>query len=404
MKVVRDPVHGYIELDELALRLIDTPQVQRLRRIRQLGLSNMVYPGANHTRFEHSLGTMHLANSMKHNVYDDTVSDNLDELSAAALLHDVGHPPFSHVTEDIIKKYTGKGHEDVRNILRHSPVAEILDDCSIDVSNVEKHIKGATPIGQILSSEIDVDRMDYLVRDAHYTGVPHITDTVRLIHEMKFFENKLVVNSGGLRAAESLLLARFLMHPTVYYHHVSRIAETMYVHAVEYMIDNDDADSVLNPNDLRFMDDYQIMAKLSASQGYPNEIYTRLNERRMFKRAIYVGFDLVGENVLKLRGKEHRLRREIAESAGIDEGYVLVDIPKKPVIPEMKAKVMINGEMKRLDEASTLVNSLESAHVMSWRMGVYTLPEYKEKVRKIAKDVFSVKKTTTQYKLDDVIA
>ena len=404
MKVVRDPIHGYIELDELALRLIDTPQVQRLRRIRQLGLSNMVYPGANHTRFEHSLGTMHLANSMKHNVYDDTVSDNLDELSAAALLHDVGHPPFSHVTEDIIKKYTGKGHEDVRNILRHSPVAEILNDYSIDVTNVEKHIKGATPLGQILSSEIDVDRMDYLVRDAHYTGVPHITDTVRLIHEMKFFENQLVVNSGGLRAAESLLLARFLMHPTVYYHHVSRIAETMYVHAVEYMIENDDNGSVLNPNDLRFMDDYQIMAKLSASEGYPKEIHTRLNERRMFKRAIYVGFDMVGENVLKLRGKEHRLRREIAESAGIDEGYVLVDIPKKPVIPEMKARVMINGEMKRLDEASSLVNSLESAHAMSWRMGVYTLPEYKERVRKVAKDVFNVKKTTTQYKLDDVIA
>lgn len=400
MKVVRDPVHGYIELDELALRLIDTPQVQRLRRIRQLGLSNMVYPGANHTRFEHSLGTMHLANSMKYNI--DDVSGNFDELSAAALLHDVGHPPFSHVTEDIIKKYTGKGHEDVKNILRHSPVAEILDDYSINAANVEKHIKGATPIGQILSSEIDVDRMDYLVRDAHYTGVPHITDTVRLIHEMRFFENKLVVNSGGLRAAESLLLARFLMHPTVYYHHVSRIAETMYTHAVEYMIE--DEGDALKPNDLRYMDDYQIMAKLSASQGYPKEIYTRLNERRMFKRAIYVGFDMVGDNVLKLRGKEHRLRREIAESAGIDEGYVLVDIPKKPVISEMKAKVMIDGEMKRLDEASTLVNSLESAHVMSWRMGVYTLPEYKEKVRKVAKDVFSVKKTTTQHKLDDVIA
>lgn len=402
MKVVRDPVHGYIELDELALRLIDTPQVQRLRRIRQLGLSNMVYPGANHTRFEHSLGTMHLANSMKYNIDDDDVSGNFDELSAAALLHDVGHPPFSHVTEDIIKKYTGKGHEDVKNILRHSHVAEILDDYSINAANVEKHIKGITPIGQILSSEIDVDRMDYLVRDAHYTGVPHITDTDRLIHEMRFFENKLVVNSGGLRAAESLLLARFLMHPTVYYHHVSRIAETMYVHAVEYMIE--DGDNVLNPNDLRYMDDYQIMAKLSASQGYPKEIYTRLNERRMFKRAIYVGFEMVGENVLKLRGKEHRLRREIAESAGIDEGYVLVDIPKKPVIAEMKAKVMIDGEMKRLDEASTLVNSLEAAHVMSWRMGVYTLPEYKEKVRKVAKDVFSVKKTTTQHKLDDVIA
>lgn len=402
MKVVRDPVHGYIELDELALRLIDTPQVQRLRRIRQLGLSNMVYPGANHTRFEHSLGTMHLANSMKYNIDDDDVSGNFDELSAAALLHDVGHPPFSHVTEDIIKKYTGKGHEDVKNILRHSHVAEILDDYSINAANVEKHIKGITPIGQILSSEIDVDRMDYLVRDAHYTGVPHITDIDRLIHEMRFFENKLVVNSGGLRAAESLLLARFLMHPTVYYHHVSRIAETMYVHAVEYMIE--DGDNVLNPNDLRYMDDYQIMAKLSASQGYPKEIYTRLNERRMFKRAIYVGFEMVGENVLKLRGKEHRLRREIAESAGIDEGYVLVDIPKKPVIAEMKAKVMIDGEMKRLDEASTLVNSLEAAHVMSWRMGVYTLPEYKEKVRKVAKDVFSVKKTTTQHKLDDVIA
>ena len=116
MKVVLDPVHGYIELDNLAQDLLSTPQMQRLRRVRQLGFSNLVYPGANHTRFEHSLGAMHLASTLTRSL-DSIEEDRKIEVKAATLLHDVGHGPFSHVTENIIDKYARRRHDDVKEIL-----------------------------------------------------------------------------------------------------------------------------------------------------------------------------------------------------------------------------------------------------------------------------------------------
>ena len=116
MKVVLDPVHGYIELDEIVQELLATPQIQRLRRVRQLGFSNLVYPGANHTRFEHSLGTMHLASMLMKNL-DSIDEDKKLEIRVASLLHDVGHGPFSHVTENVIYKYTRRRHDEIKEII-----------------------------------------------------------------------------------------------------------------------------------------------------------------------------------------------------------------------------------------------------------------------------------------------
>ncbi|MCE8427640.1 MAG: HD domain-containing protein, partial [Candidatus Methanoperedens sp.] len=159
MKVIRDPIHDYIELDELALALVDTPEIQRLRRIRQLGFSNLVYPGANHTRFEHSLGVYHLAS---HLVMQFEKHEQM-ELLAAALLHDMGHGPFSHATEPIIQKYTRKSHDDVEGLLKKGAISDVLEKYSLSASTIASHIKGQTYQGQIINSEIDVDRMDYLV-------------------------------------------------------------------------------------------------------------------------------------------------------------------------------------------------------------------------------------------------
>ncbi len=393
MKVIRDPIHDYIELDELALALLETPQVQRLRRIRQLGFSNLVYPGANHTRFEHSLGVYHLA---KHIVKQ--VDEFQDELLAAALLHDIGHAPFSHATEDVVKRYSRKSHVDVEELLRKGEISEKLSDFSIQPSHVANHIKGKTPPGQIINSEIDVDRMDYLVRDAYYTGVAFgLIDHVRLIHELKFNENKLVLNPGGLQAAESLLVSRFLMHPTVYFHHVSRIAESMCQHAAVYMIDNG-----LSPNSLRRMDDVEFMNEMKASGGFASEIAAKLDERRLFKRALYTGFDSIGMDVMKARNNIKRIENEIAESAGVEAEYVLVDIPEKPEIVEMKAEVLVNGKMIPIDKASSLVSALGKAQLDNWRLGVFTLPECREKVGKVAREFFEVKKDTKQFKLSEL--
>jgi len=394
MKVIRDPIHDYIELDELALALIETPQVQRLRRIRQLGFSNLVYPGANHTRFEHSLGVYHLAKHLVKQVDEQ----QRNELLAAALLHDIGHGPFSHATEDLILRYTRKSHEDIEEFLRKGEISDILKEYSLSPSAIAAHIRGETDPGQIIHSEIDVDRMDYLVRDAHYTGVAFgLIDHVRLIHELKFNENRLVLNIGGLQAAESLLVSRFLMHPTVYFHHVSRIAESMCENAAQYMIDGG-----LDPKIFRRMDDSTFMMEMKKSGGYASEIAERLDNRRLFKRALYTGFDSVNIDVIKFRKNKTRLENEIAQIAGIDPGYVLVDIPEKPDIAEMKAHVMVNGRMISLDKASNLVASLEKAQLDNWRLGVFTPAEFREKVGIVARDFFEVKKDTRQFKLTEI--
>ncbi|RQD87880.1 HD domain-containing protein, partial [Methanosalsum natronophilum] len=314
MKVIRDPVHGYIEMDSMSLKICDTKKMQRLRRIRQLGTSNLVYPGANHTRFEHSLGTMHLA-TMLTNQLESMSSDEKTELKAASLLHDIGHGPLSHVSEGIIKYYTRKKHDDVKEIINKGQIREVLHEFGLNPSTLAKHIKGETSIGQILCSEIDVDRMDYLIRDAHYTGVTFgLVDHIRLIHEMDFYEQKLVVTIGGLKAAESLLVSRFLMHPSVYFHHVSRIAETMCSKAIRYLINKGSIDVFR----LREMDDAQLFQAMKNDDGYASDIAQRLDERRLYKRALYVGFDEVSDSVLKMKNNVDRIENEIAEIVGID--------------------------------------------------------------------------------------
>lgn len=394
VKVIRDPIHDYIELDRLALSLIETPVMQRLRRIRQLGFSNLVYPGANHTRFEHSLGVYHLAKFIVKQVDEK----QRNELLAAALLHDIGHGPFSHATEGLILRYTRKSHEDIEDLLRKGEISDILKEYSLSTSEIIHHIRGETNAGQIIHSELDVDRMDYLVRDAHYTGVAFgLIDHVRLIHELRFNENKLVLSIRGLQAAESLLVSRFLMHPTVYFHHVSRIAESMCHHACEYMIENG-----IEPKRLSRMDDYTCMMEMRNIGGYASDIADRLENRQLFKRGLYTDYHSLNTDIDKLRKNIKRIENEIAQKADIDPGYVLVDIPEKPEIAEMKARVYINGRTLPIDRASNLVASLEKAQLDNWRLGVFTLPEHRTKVEKIARDIFEVKKDIKQFKLTEI--
>jgi HD superfamily phosphohydrolase len=398
MKVVLDPVHGYIEMDEIVQELLATPQMQRLRRIKQLGFSNLVYPGANHTRFEHSLGAMHLASMLMKNL-DSIEEGKKKEIRAAALLHDVGHGPFSHVTENVIDKYTRHKHDDVKEIVGAGEIKEVLKKHGISPGDLAKHVKGETSLGQILSSEIDVDRMDYLVRDAHYTGVAFgVVDYNRLINQMHFYEDRLVIDYGGLKAAESLLVSRFWMNTSVYYHHVTRISEAMCSKAVEYMIKNGEID----PARLRQMDDTDLTAAMRNASGYAGELARRLDARKLYKRALYTGLEDAGKGVLKHRDKIERAEKEIAELAGVDSQCVIVDIPKTPEMLEMKAMIKADHRLIPLNEASHFVSILQEAHMDNWRMGVYSPKEHCEAVGKAAKEYFNVKKATKQFKLSDL--
>jgi len=386
-KNIQDPIHGIIKLEDWMIEIIDTPQFQRLRRIKQLGFANLVYPGANHTRFEHSLGVMHITRILANRLGFD------DEVVAAALLHDIGHAPFSHCSDRILEKYTNFRHENVKRVIK-GELREVLNDLGFNISRIADYISGKRP--SIVSGDIDTDRMDYLVRDSHYTGVAYgVFDIYRLIDKIRF-EDEVIIEQGGLKAAESLLISRFLMYPTVYYHHVCRIARKMYEKAMEIVISQG-----FKAEKLLEMDDCDAMVLLMSNDDSA-EIAEMLKNRRLFKRAVYVSRHRVDLREV-LRINEERAEREIAEDAGVDEKYVIVDIQPIEEVKEVNAKVEVEGRTLRLDEASPLVNALKTANLENWRLGVYTKPEYVKRVGKVAVDYFGIGRIPVQKSLNEII-
>ncbi|HJK38378.1 MAG TPA: HD domain-containing protein, partial [Methanocorpusculum sp.] len=170
-KQIKDPVHGYIEVPTEILPLVDSPALQRLHHIRQLGFAYLVYPGANHTRFEHSLGAMHLASLLCRHLGFGTAETRT--ICCAALLHDIGHGPYSHASERLMQEYTQFSHDDIREQLKEPILAKQLEINSISPDEVAALISGSHRYAGIIHGDLDVDRMDYLLRDAHYTGAPY---------------------------------------------------------------------------------------------------------------------------------------------------------------------------------------------------------------------------------------
>lgn len=419
-KVIRDPLHGYIELDELARTIIDTVEMQRLRRIRQLGFSYLVYPGANHTRFEHSLGTYHLMNVLLDRL--DVAKAEERELLVASLIHDVGHGPYSHVTEPLIQKFTGRSHEEIEYVLfaqeeerekakaakTSAPtIAEVVEEYRLDKRKILSYIKGEKiggvtkrDLSKILNGEIDVDKMDYLVRDSYYTGVAYgVVDNIRLIQGLDFFKGELVITEKGVLPAEYLLFSRFLMHPTVYNHHTGRIAQLMFLNGLEEFIESK-SESEFEDEDyardyafaLRTMDDSEINIALRNATGYPKEMMTRINERRLFKRAVYTNINELPEGIAEELSEEQRLREveeEISKRAGVDKQYVLLDFQKQKGegLEESAAKVVIGNEFKSLREVSSLVSMLSRVFEEKYKIGIYTPEEHRPEVKKAAEEV-----------------
>ena len=395
LKLIRDPIHGYIELDELLHQIAHTPKVQRLSRIKQLGFSNLVYPGANHTRFEHSLGTMHLAR-ISVSELDDEVKR--DEIVIAALLHDIAHPPLSHASEDLLMRYLGKNHEKVAKTVTKGIISDILNHHGVSIRRVLDHITGDSK-ERIVNGDIDVDRMDYLVRDSYYTGVAYgLFDHLRLLRKMKYINGEYVIEYGGIKAAESMLISRYFMYPTVYFHHVTRIARKMYELALRYCIE----DYGLKPSELLMMDDYDIICHLRRTGGIPGEIGRRLDERRLYKRALYVGADRVDVEWC-MRQNPEKLAGEIADDAGIEKECVIVDIPEIEEVKEFRAKVMTESGIRTLEEVSTMLKFIKKGHLDVWRVGVYCPEEYRDMVGRVAAKVFNISRITKQTRLDEVV-
>lgn len=377
---VRDPIHGSIRIDDWALPLVDSPPVQRLRRIHQLGTAHLVYPGAHHRRFEHSLGAHHLAGRF-------AAALGLGELDAktvraACLLHDVGHGPFSHAFEELVKE-EGRRHETASmDLVGWGPLADPLRQAGLDPLAVAEAIGGQGRLAPIVSGSLDADRMDYLLRDAHYTGFRSAVDADRLIEVLQpGEEHTVVLDESGLIAAEAILTTRFLMYPAVYLHHTVRASEAMLQAAVRDHL----ATTGLRLQELERETDDGLLHRLRAGGGDAAALVAKLDDRRLHKRA-YEGRPGQPNTkaLLALADKpkeRRRLAAEIADAAGVPAASILVDVPHPPKFREMRLQVRSrDGTLTPLPEASRLVQVLQEARMDHWRAWVFAPKADRERV------------------------
>lgn len=390
MNPVKDSIHDYIPLDPIAADLVDTPVFQRLRHIKQLSTVRLVYPSANHSRFEHSLGVYHLASQALETLeVDDTLARHV---RAAALLHDVGHGPYGHQTEDLIRRTTGRDHDDIEWLITDSdrPVTQVLESHGLDPVRVAQLVRGDGELGSLISGELDVDRMDYLVRDAHHTGVPYGTiDHGRLVRQLTVVNGRLLLESGNVPTAESLLLARALMDTIVYRHHVSRIAGAMLERASERLL-HADGDTVGDSavDTFRRLADHDLLVRLRENTP---ELARRIEQRNLYKRAIWAPPSQVPAGTADIdRAGERAAAREIADAANLDPDEVLVDIPPQRTLKESNATVMVGGTPQRLEDASELVPGLRRAQRANWRLGVYCPEPHRDAVSAAAERVLGL--------------
>ncbi|MBP1987580.1 HD domain-containing protein [Halolamina salifodinae] len=386
MTTIKDSVHDHIEVEGVAADLLDTPAVQRLRHIKQLGTVQLAYPSANHTRFEHSLGVYHLAEQALEHMDVDGI--DAERVRAAAMLHDVGHGPFSHNIESLTHRETGKYHDDVDELLAQGQVGDVLRRNGLDPSRVAGLVAGEGKYGQLVSGELDVDRMDYLVRDAHHTGVPYGTiDPGRLVRALQFVDGELVLAPGNVQSAESLLVARALMNPTVYSHHVARISKAMLRQAAERLLRSDPD---LTAEELRRMDDHGLIVamRLCAETA---AFARRYAERDLYKRAVWAELGGVPDWLLDADHEDLReLEAEIAGACDLDPREVIVDVASDPAMTESTSRVMVGDEIRELGRQSPLVKALRTAQYQQWRLGVYTVEEASERVGRVAVDILGL--------------
>src|SRR5690242_14615394 len=249
-----DPIHDFIRIYEPEIKIIDTPIFQRLRRIRQLAGAHLVYPGAQHSRFEHSLGTMHIAgqaaNVLKDKGYLDT--NDSENIRMAALLHDIGHGPFSHLFEEVLQKKKKNSHEDIgQRLILESEIGDIIKKSGFDKGFVSKLAFGNSKyqfMNEIISGGLSADMMDYLLRDGYFTGAEHAkVDFMRIINSLDVHNKKLSLDRSALYSFESIMISRYQMFKAVYFHKTVRAAEVMLLESM-LLADNE---LKLTTNDLK---------------------------------------------------------------------------------------------------------------------------------------------------------
>jgi HD superfamily phosphohydrolase len=366
-EVVRDPLWNNIRLEAETLAVVDTPAVQRLRYVRQLGHAFLVYPGATHTRFEHALGAYHLARRALAQLEETAGRPALEpagllRLKLAALLHDIGHYPFSHALEEaglprheaLAARHLGSGD-----------LALQLERLGAPVETLLPLIQGTSdgPLAGLISGSLDVDKLDYLSRDAWMCGVPYgVIDVERLLTSLTYVAGPegrgpvLALHDKGLSALESLLFAKYQMYRNVYWHHAVRSATVMFKRLVLVAI----AVRRLRLEDVALATDDGLIHELQHEDA--TGLAHALRERRLAKRALDVPATELPPDTPAWPGDDPELRGRVedrvARELGLDAGELFLDFPAKP---DMLALAM--PLVKRDGSVTQLAGADATAHL-----------------------------------------
>lgn len=431
-KTIHDPLHGSIVIDDVFLDIVDRHEMQRLRHVKQLGMGNLVFPGANHTRFEHSLGVYHLSGRMASSL--GLSKEESDTVRAAGMLHDICHMPFSHTISEITEIKFGLDHmEAARKLINgeiktygdrdqdilgsEPPISEILEDAGISSRKVcdlieypeshrasldvfsqdvgQSYFRSDDYLHQIIHGPVDSDQMDYLVRDAHYTGVSHgAIDIERIISMMRVFNERIVLDKGGITAAEGLMVSRSLMYTSVYYHEAVSIAGSMLNKAVEV--------SDLDLGESYLLTDADLISLLEAQGGRSHKIVRNLMNRRLYKKA-YIGYvadisedDLHGLAQYSEYCERKKLEQEVADVAGVDLCEVAIDTPSESVllskisIGKTDVSILDGDRVRSITKISSIARALQSRDTLRWAVLVSAPKEKRDAVKAATKKVLNL--------------
>lgn len=398
---IADPIHKYIRFTELEKKIIDSKVFQRLRRIKQLAGAHLVYPAAQHSRFEHSLGTMHLAGLAGEHLFSIGVLDkeSIQELRIAALLHDIGHGPFSHLFEEALKATSNKNHESIgAEIICKTELSDILSGFGYSPSVISEISFGNSKVkfkNEIISGSLSSDLMDYLPRDGFFTGVEYgKVDYNRIINSFRVTNNgSLALDISSFYSFESMIISRYEMFRAVYFHKTVRSAEVMLLHSLLLSSEILNLSKISLTDYLKLTDD-SILLKISSSPNneMAKEMVSNYLERKLLK-CVYERFIRKRDNFTKLnRNKIEELRLKIARLSNIDEKKIFLDtygislVPLAPNKQEMKSILLVSEDefFKQPVSNLPLVNSITGYLDM---IRVYTNHKDRKKIANISKNV-----------------
>ena len=419
---ITDPIHKNIKFTHVEKEIIDTDIFQRLRRIRQLAGAHLVYPGALHSRFEHSLGSMFLAGMAGQTLFDKgyfTDIDLIQQLRLAALLHDVGHGPYSHLFEEILKDSKNSSHENLgERIILETKISDIVKQNGYNPVTISSLSFGKHKLGflnEVISGGLSVDLMDYLPRDSYFSGTEYgKVDYFRIINSLEVSSSKVLgINKSALYSYESMLISRYQMFKSVYFHKTVRSGEVMILHSMKHLnqslhlTDFDSLEDFFNLHDEKVL---ELLCNFRSSKSRPMDSFAvklaRDYKNRNLLKCIYEYFSLSNQRYENERENKQSRRlnsrtvdfdKQIAimkHIIGRNQEFgepVFLDISRAPSIPlapkkEEVTSIMIISEQAEYEKSFDqlpLINVITGYLDM---MRVYTTTEKRKFFASMLKD------------------